>query len=147
MRKLLLLIVPLLLALPAGASADTGKTLSGGCTDPGAQRGFCARLVADVHLGVYFELESFRGGGRYLLCVRAPQRRESCVGHRLAYDPAAEAWIARVDFAKIGKPTGGLYHARWLDPKTDRQVGPKMHFATYPHRSEQASREEESSAG
>jgi hypothetical protein len=110
----------------SGAKPPSLITLSGGCSDPNPQHGFCSRMLEKPGLPPFFELESFDGGGRYKFCVRPPLKPERCLSRQLQLQSNAEAWSVRVNFFEVWRPTSGSYSGRWVNPGTGRQVGPKV---------------------
>lgn len=138
-RSTAVVFLLLVLSFPGAAQAGTlkGRTLSGGCTDPGATRGYCARFVEPYKdESPYFRLDSYEGGGPVELCVIPPNRGETCISRRLHRDRKIKAWVAHISFPRIPVPTNGGYSVRWIDPSTGKRLGPRMHFLSYPNRSE-----------
>jgi hypothetical protein len=135
MRRWLLILIALagVLAPTAalGAQSSGPKRLSGGCTAPGVERGYCARLVLLAGLP-YFELESYQGGGRYSLCLKPPgSGPERCVSRRLSYHREIRAWLARVAITHVPSGSSGVYTAVWVNATTGHRAGPRMHVTIY----------------
>jgi hypothetical protein len=129
MRYWIATLAVVLLAFPAMAFARfEGPSLSGGCSNPEPEHGYCSSLVAEPDGAFVYELRSYDRGGPVELCIQFPGKGQQCKHRHLRFETEMNAWVSRIPDVDSVRGYGD-YVARWLDPKTGRRLGRLMEFS------------------
>jgi hypothetical protein len=129
MRYWLATVALFILMPPAMAVARfEGPSLSGGCSNPEPEHGYCSSLVAERDGVFVFELRSYARGGPVELCIQFPGGGHQCKHRHLRFDSKLNAWVSRIPSPDSVRGYGD-YSARWLDPESGRRLGRPMEYS------------------